>query len=130
VLSRWLGATLLLIGLAIGLFWLARLLSDKGLDWAAKFSEVASLVGALTGLLLPAVGKIVEWLRPPAPPSQQEIDSARADLQTALRARWREEEPSPSPSGRITPYTRVIVAEAHDRYVETITRVSPRSARP
>jgi hypothetical protein len=95
VLGRWLGAMLLLIGLAIGLFWLARLLSDRGLDWAAKVSEVASLVVALIGLLLPAGGKIAEWLRPVAPPSQQEIDSARARLQTALRERWREEKPSP-----------------------------------
>ena len=52
---RWLGATLLLISLAFGLGLLAWLFSRRGLDWAAKVSEVASFVMASAALLTPLI---------------------------------------------------------------------------
>jgi hypothetical protein len=107
MLGRWLGAMLLLIGLAIGLFWLAKPLSDRGFDWLAKFSEVASLVVAVIGLLLPGISRIARWLRAAAPVSQQQIDNDRANLQRALRERWREERPSPESQVYEAPPMRV-----------------------
>src|SRR5712692_6878929 len=93
LVGRRLGAALCLIAVAIGVFWLSRFLSHKGLDWAAKLSEVASPVIAVIGLLVAPLGKVTEWLRGPRPPTIEQIASARNALHSVLAAAWREEEP-------------------------------------
>lgn len=92
-MNRWLGAMLLLIGLAIGLGLLAWLLSERGLDWVAKFSEVASFVVACAALLLPTARGIAERLRD-RPPTEEQIRKAQAYLKAVLQERWTAAEPS------------------------------------
>ena len=86
--ARWLGVALVFIVLAAGAAWLGTFLSRRGLDQAAKFSEVASFVLAAGAVLLPVAGKVVRWL--PAPRLKDEqIDSDVADLAAALRIQGR-----------------------------------------
>jgi NACHT domain len=92
-LKRWLGVTLLLVTLAIGLGLLAWLLSRKGLDWAAKISEIASFGLACAAFLWPVIRGFVEQLRD-RPPSEMQIKDARAGLKAILQERWRAEKGS------------------------------------
>lgn len=85
---RWLGVALLLVVLAGVAAWLGAFLSSRGLDWAAKFSEIASLVLAAVGLLPPLVGKITQWAPPPKIRDEQVDQDANA-LAAALRAQGR-----------------------------------------
>src|SRR5215831_19373216 len=86
--ARWLGVAVAFIALAAGAAWLGAYLSRRGLDQAAKFSEVASFVLAAGAVLLPAAGRVVRWL--PAPRLKDEqIDADVADLATALRIQGR-----------------------------------------
>ncbi len=87
---RWIGVSLILAGLAAAAAaaWLAFYLRSRGLDWASKFSEVASFVLAAATILMSLVGKIVHWL--PAPRiTDQQIDTDAADLAAALRIQGR-----------------------------------------
>ena len=79
---------LLLAALAVGVTWLAAFLRSHGLDWAAKFSEVASFALAGVALLLPAAGRVLLWL--PAPRIKDEqVENDMNDLAAALRAQGR-----------------------------------------
>ena len=79
-------AALLLIVVAIGALWLGRFLSHRGLEWAAKFSEVASFVLAVAGVVAAPFGKIAQWLRGPKPPTLEQIASDASRLRAALTA--------------------------------------------
>jgi hypothetical protein len=73
---------------AAGLAWLVAFLRPHGLDWTAKFSEIASLALAGLALLLPAAGRVWRWL--PAPRIKDEqVESDVNDLAAALRAQGR-----------------------------------------
>ena len=93
LVGRRLAAALCLVAVAIGALLLSRMLSHKGLDWAAKFSEVTSFVIAVIGLLVAPLGKITDWLRGPRPPTIEEIASDRKTLHSVLNAAWNDEEP-------------------------------------
>ncbi len=86
LVGRRFGAALLLIAFAIGALWLGRFLAHRGLEWAAKFSEVASFVLAVAGVLAAPFGKITQWLRGPQPPTLEQIASAASRLRAALTA--------------------------------------------
>jgi hypothetical protein len=86
--GRGFGVALLFVVLAAGAAVLGVFLSKRGLDWAAKFSEIAAFVLAGLAFVLPAAGKIVRWL--PAPRIKDEqVEHDVADLAAALRAQWR-----------------------------------------
>lgn len=88
--AGWLGVAFAFVVLAAGAAWLGTFLSRRGLDEAAKFSEIASFFLAAGAVLLPAAGKVVRWL--PAPRLKDEqIDSDVADLAAALRIQGRSE---------------------------------------
>jgi NACHT domain len=86
--GRRVGAALLLIAVAIGVLWLGRYLAHRGLEWAAKFSEVASFVLAVAGVLAASFGKFAQWLRGTQPPTLERIASAGSRLRAALNAAW------------------------------------------
>jgi tetratricopeptide (TPR) repeat protein len=78
----------LLAAFAAGVAWLVAFLRSHGLDWAARFSEIASFALAGLALLLPAAGRIWLWL--PAPRIKDEqVESDVTDLAAALRAQGR-----------------------------------------
>ena len=88
LVGRRFGAALLLIAVAIGTLWLGRYLSHRGLEWAAKFSEVASFVLAVAGVVAAPFGKVAQWLRGPQPPTLEQVASAGSRLRAALIAAW------------------------------------------
>jgi len=63
--ARWLGVVFLIIVLAGGVAWLSTFLSSRGMDWAARFSEIASFVLAGLGLVPLLAGKIAQWVPTP-----------------------------------------------------------------
>jgi hypothetical protein len=78
----------LLAAFAAGVTWLAAFLRSHGLDWAAKFSEIAAFALGGLALLLPAAGRFLLWL--PAPRIKDEqVESDVNDLAAALRAQGR-----------------------------------------
>jgi tetratricopeptide (TPR) repeat protein len=81
---RWTISLLLLIVVISGLLWLSEVLSHKGLDWASKFSEVASFVLAVTALLVPVFRGAFRWSRL-RPISGKEIEADVESLAAALR---------------------------------------------
>jgi NACHT domain len=89
-LVRRFGMALLVIGVAIGVLWVVGLVWHKGLDWAAKSSEVLSFLVVVAGLLAAWFGWIRRWARGPQPPTPEEIDKARIHLHAALAGMWSE----------------------------------------
>lgn len=81
--GRWF-VVLVFIVLAAGAAGVAAYLSRRGLDWAAKVSEVASFVLAVGAVLLPAAGKVARWL-PARRLKDEQVGSDVADLAAALR---------------------------------------------
>ena len=88
--ARWLGVAFVLaaLGAAAAAAWLAGYLSSRGLDWAAKFSEIASFVLGAGALLLPLASRIARWL--PAPKlTEEQVASDVADVAATLRIQGR-----------------------------------------
>jgi len=88
--ARWLGvaAVCLAFAGAAAAAWFTYYLSHRGLDWAAKFSEIASFVLAACGVLVPVASKFARWL--PAPRLKDEqVESDVAGLAAALRVQGR-----------------------------------------
>jgi hypothetical protein len=86
--GRWWLGLLLLAAFAAGVTWLAAFLRSHGLDWAAKFSEIASFVLAGLALLLPTAGRVWLWL-PAHRIKDEQVESDVNDLAAALRAQGR-----------------------------------------
>jgi hypothetical protein len=85
-LARWLSIALWLIASAAA-FGLAVFLGHKGVDWASKFSEVASFALALAGAVIPIARGALHWphLRPI---SSDEIEADIAALAAGLSKQW------------------------------------------
>lgn len=86
--GRRFGAAFLLIAVAIGALWLGIFLSHRGIEWAARFSEIASFVLAVAGVLAAPFGKVAQWLRGPQPLTMQQIVGAESRLRATLTAAW------------------------------------------
>jgi len=87
--ARWLGVVLFIIVLAGGVAWLSTFLSSRGMDWAARFSEIASFVLAGLGLVPLLAGKIAQWVPAPKIKDEQVNDDVNS-LAAALRAQGRD----------------------------------------
>jgi tetratricopeptide (TPR) repeat protein len=105
--GRRLGAMAFLTLAAVGVFWLGRFLSMKGIAWAGGFGSIASFFLAAFAIVV-QLG--TRWLRP-ASMSPKGVVQAGDALAAALHTQWEEEErlrrindPRPMPVGwEITP---------------------------
>jgi hypothetical protein len=79
------------IGVTIGVLWVVHLVWHKGLEWTAKSSEIVSALVVVAGLVAARFAWIARWARGPQPPTPEEIDKARINLQAALSGAWSEE---------------------------------------
>lgn len=89
---RGLGAIAVLVALAVGVFWVSRVLQHKGMTWSADFGSIAAAFLAAAALLMPLFTRLLGWLRGPPPVSRISVVQARDDLAAALAKQDAEEE--------------------------------------